>query len=328
MSNPLIQDFAKKFPGVIATLPTKGQFYPPEVIPGNTDGNVQVGILSMLDEQRYRDPFLLVSGKAVYEMIRHICPEIALPEHLAEIDVEAILLAARIASYGPALTLKHICQNPEEITKDEGVVEKCNSENTIEIMLDEFINRYAPFDADDRYELVLPMVGQTVFLQPMPYRTAIEMMRYMMTTSREFGNVMEQKVDEFVSQPEAFERYAALITHSTEIGIKSLVDSISAVQTSSGLNVFEKDVILEWLKALPIEDARLISQRIHEISTANRDLSKIEYECSECSHRNSFFLQMNPEILFLADAEASQAPKMSSASSVPNRKRSKPRLKG
>lgn len=331
MTNPLRDEIETSFPRVDLELPTRGQFYAPDVLANG--GTVQVGILSLIDEQKYRDPFLLVSGHGVYDMVRHICPDVLRPDQLCEVDVEAILVAARLASYGPTLKLKHICQNTEQVEKEAATDTKpavmglCAHDNSIELNLQEFIFRYAPFEADAKYEITLPRVGQTVFLQPVPYRTSVTLMKYMMSKNRQLNEIAAEKVEEFVERPESFDRYAEILDVSSRTSIEAIVDCIVSVRTRSGKDVFDRALISDWITALPVEDTRLISQRVNDLTTQLRDLSKVEYECESCAFKNAFYVQMNPEILFLADAEDSKTPEKSSASSGTSRKISKPRLK-
>src|SRR5678815_3026901 len=102
MTNELLNDLHNLFPPIQISLPTKGMFYPEGVLGKGVDAsNIEVGTLGILDEFKYRDPFLLVSGNAMSYLIKHLCrDQILLPEELCEIDVETILLAARLASYG------------------------------------------------------------------------------------------------------------------------------------------------------------------------------------------------------------------------------------
>ena len=111
MNNELVNDLHEVFPPIEIALPTRGLFYPEGVLAKDTDPTrIRVGTLGILDEFKYRDPFMLVSGNAIGHLISHVCgSQIMVPEELCEIDVETILLASRLASYGPNLKLNHRC---------------------------------------------------------------------------------------------------------------------------------------------------------------------------------------------------------------------------
>src|ERR1700733_14696241 len=189
MSNLLLNDLHDIFPPVQIALPTKGMFYHEGVLgPGVKADNIEVGTLGILDEFKYRDPFLLVSGNAMGDLIAHLCgDQIRLPNELCEIDVEAILVAARLASYGPSLRLTHRCTlfrdkilDDGESASDPPEMVPCNHENIMDVDLHDFILRYGPIEQEERFEVVLPRVGQIVYLKPVPYRTTIQIMRNVM----------------------------------------------------------------------------------------------------------------------------------------------------
>src|SRR5258708_25581516 len=235
MANELLSELHEIFPPIEIALPTRGIFYPSGIIGPDADPKrIQVGTLGILDEFKYRDPFMLVSGNAMDHLVHHICgDQILLPQELCEIDLETILLAARRASYGPNLKLTHRCIHNKPKTDPP---EPCNHDNNIQIDLDQFILRYGPIEDESRFEILLPRVGQTVYLKPTPYRTTIEVMRNVMANRRKMDEI-NQHQDEFIVNPEMFHQYEELVTLSTELQIPTMLDCIYAVQTRSGVLV-------------------------------------------------------------------------------------------
>lgn len=310
MTNRLLSELHDVFPPVEIALPTKGMFYPKGVLGENTDPqHIEVGTLGIMDEFKYRDPFLLVSGKAISYLIHHICgDQVVLPEELCEIDVETILLASRIASYGPSLKLNHICPRMKQ---EDGKDVPCQHENILVLDLHEFILRYGPIEEETRFEVMLPRVGQTVYLRPTPYRTTIEVMRNVMGNRKRLETLQEHQ-DEFIMDPILFHQYEDLLTLSADLQIQTLLDCIWAVRTKSGIMVEDPQEIMAWIFELPKSDHDVISKRISELTDEFRKISIVKYTCAGCGGENEFNLQMNSEILFLAGSEESEAPKISS----------------
>jgi len=314
MANELVSELHEIFPPIEIALPTRGIFYPTGVLGPNTDPkHIKVGTLGILDNLKYSDPFMLVSGNAMDHLVHHICgDQITLPQELCEIDLETILLAARRASYGPNLKLVHRCVFNKP---NSDPTEPCDHENNIMIDLDQFILRYGPIEDESRFEVLLPRVGQTVFLKPTPYRTSIEVMRNVMANRRKMNEINEHQ-DEFIVNPEMFHKYEDLVMLSTELQIQTLLDCIYAVRTRSGVLVEDPKEIMAWILELPKSDHDIISKQIQMLTEEFRKISLIPYECEECHQINEFNLQMNAEILFLAEAEDSVAPTTSSAPPV------------
>ena len=97
-SNPLIQDLIENeaFPSVSVALPTGARWYTSDVIADGADPlDLSVGVLGILAEQNYRDPWLLLSGEAIPRMFKSVCPEVVEANELCDLDLEAILLASR-----------------------------------------------------------------------------------------------------------------------------------------------------------------------------------------------------------------------------------------
>ena len=196
--NPLMQGLIENeaFPAVSIALPSGGRWYADDVLEtGVNPLDVPVGVIGVLAEQNYRDPWLILSGESIPRMLRTVCPAIHRPDALCEIDLEAILLASRLVSYGPTLELNYACIGPtpeakkkkEATTLAEVSVETdaeelehtCGHKNIITVDVNEHIMRYAPMedDAVTGYILRLERVNQTVHLRPLPYKNVIGLIK-------------------------------------------------------------------------------------------------------------------------------------------------------
>lgn len=322
--NSLIEELNDTFPPIEISIPTRGAFYQPGVLAEGVDPNrIVVRTLGIMDEFKYRDPFLLASGKAIDHLIRHICgDQILAPEEMCEIDIETILLASRLASYGPTLRIKHTCEHlvdpePPEAgstptTTGDEVPEKvlCGHINTVLIDLQQFILRYGPIDDDAQFEVLLPRVGQTVYLKPVPYRTTVEVMKNVVANRRKFDAL--EKKEAFVMDTADFAQYEDLVNMSVDLQIQTLLDCIYAVRTRSGLLVEDPMSIGAWIFELPNSDHDVIAKRISAVTEEFRKISLVPYECEKCHGHNEFNLQMNSEILFLVDSVDTPVPKTSS----------------
>lgn len=128
-TNPLLADLEQNeaFPAVSVALPTGGRWYDESVLEGADPLDLEVGVLGIMAEQNYRDPWLLMSGESMPRLLRDVCPSVKIPSELAEVDLEAILLASRLVSFGPTMELKHKCEwvDPEaEKAAEEKKVEE------------------------------------------------------------------------------------------------------------------------------------------------------------------------------------------------------------
>ena len=322
MTNPLLDDLS--FPPVAICLPTSAYWYEDGVIDPNADPlNLDVKPLGILAEQNFRDSWLLASGKAVPRIIREVCPAILQPEELAEDDIEAILLATRLASYGDMMKLTHKCQNKDVDSEGDGEI--CEEENELDLNIQEFITRYDQIRNIDDYKVDLNAVAHTVYLRPTPYKQSLQVLKQAVLAEKTFTSFDDMTAEDFVLDPIKIADYSHLADLTSDVTIESLVESIHYVTTVKGDKVFEKDSIREWLLAMPTTESKLIVNKINELATVLRQRSEVKYNCHTCGFENMFMLELDPQRLF-TPAEDSEQPKKPSPKSKSTGQKKKRRL--
>jgi len=334
-NNPLIQDLIENdaFPSVSVALPTGGRWYPENVISAEADPlDLPVGVLGILAEQNYRDPWLLLSGEAIPRMMKGICPDVLLASELCELDLEAILLASRLVSYGPKLELKHVCQNlvPREPEEGEAVEDgeelngRCGHENTLVLDINEHILRYEVIQDDLAEELFtyrLKRVPQKVNLRPPSYKRVIEQMKESLARNKKIDSMGDMKLDEMVVNEEAIKNYSRIIDMASDTALDNLEASIHSVERSDGKAVDGQEYIREWLLNLPTDEAEGLTEKINEISEWIVSFSDIKYNCEECNGEQTFRLELDANRLFGQAGDSTQPKKPSQKSKQGAKKR-------
>lgn len=118
-SNPLKQYFRQ--PSVYLRLPSEGNFWPKGTI--NMPPNKELPVLPMtaIDEITYRTPDALFNGSAVVNVIQSCIPNIKDAWSAPGTDLNSMLVAIRIASYGHDMEINSqcpACSNEDEYTID------------------------------------------------------------------------------------------------------------------------------------------------------------------------------------------------------------------
>ena len=111
-ANPLQQFFRQ--PAVYLRLPSGGQFWPQGSLDMPPNNEIPVLPMTAVDEITYRTPDALFNGAAVVNVIQSCCPNIKDAWKAPGTDVNAILVAIRIASYGADMELESTCPACEE----------------------------------------------------------------------------------------------------------------------------------------------------------------------------------------------------------------------
>jgi len=96
--NPLASFFRKS--KLSLKLPSKGNWYKEGELTLDKNGGLPIFSMNSGDDIRFRAGDATLSGKSTYDLLRSCAPGILNPENIPNIDIDAILLAIRLASYG------------------------------------------------------------------------------------------------------------------------------------------------------------------------------------------------------------------------------------
>ncbi len=99
-SNPLNKYFRQ--PSIYVTLPSRSP-YPPHVIQSSQSGEIGVQPMTAKDEIRFKTPDALMNGEGVVEVIQSCVPQIKDAWQIRSYDLDTLLIAIRIATYGETM---------------------------------------------------------------------------------------------------------------------------------------------------------------------------------------------------------------------------------
>jgi hypothetical protein len=101
--NPLKSFFRKsKFQ---ISLPSEGKWNTPDQLTLNEKNSVDVFAMTATDDMKFKAGDVNLSGQNTYSLIKNCIPQILKPEFLSTLDIDAVILAIRWASYGPAFNV-------------------------------------------------------------------------------------------------------------------------------------------------------------------------------------------------------------------------------
>jgi len=230
--NPLAQYYRR--PGTYLGLPSKGKFY--TVTPKFSDTNeLAVYPMTAKDELALKNPDALLNGEALKQVIASVCPDISNVNEIPAPDIDAILVAMRMTSYGDDmnLTVSHNCLesegNGQHVTVGLGGVLATLKEIP-----------------DDVGKVTLSS-GVRVVLKPYTLEAQSKLLRVQFATMRQLQSAeanekisIEQKADI------ANSGYDQLVALSQEV----LAQSIISVTLPDNTEVTNAAHIYEWVKNL------------------------------------------------------------------------------
>lgn len=274
--NPLTQYFRQ--PAIHVRLPSQGEFYPPNTLVLPPNGEVPVLPMTAVDEITYRTPDALFNGSAVVSVIKSCVPAVRDPWSMPSIDIDALLIAIRIASFGHALDLNTQCPN-------------CNHQEEITVDL-RAVNDQLRLG---NYHESVHLGDLEVFFRPLNYREVNENSQQQFEQQQGLRMLADPNVDEIVKAEQLSKSMAAI----NNLTVRTIAQSIAAIKTP-GAVVTEPEHIHEFLNNCD----RAVFNRLRDHAIELRqhsELRPIDIRCSNCEHeyQQPFTLDMSS---FFADA--------------------------
>jgi hypothetical protein len=111
-NNPLSSHFRQ--PAIYLKLPSGGKFYPQDTLDMSLTGEIPIFPMTIKDEILLKTPDALMNGEGMRDMIASCCPNIKDPWSIPLIDLDTILIAIRLASYGSGMDMNSECPHCKE----------------------------------------------------------------------------------------------------------------------------------------------------------------------------------------------------------------------
>lgn len=112
-SNPLAKHFRQ--PSLYIKLPSKGSHWPEGTLDMPLNNEIGIMPMSTKDEITLRTPDALLNGQGVVDVIQSCCPAIKDAWQMPSIDVDSVIIAIRIASYGSQMDFSSECPHCKQV---------------------------------------------------------------------------------------------------------------------------------------------------------------------------------------------------------------------
>lgn len=201
--NPLRKYFRQ--PKIHIPLPSKGQYYAEGSLDLPETGEVPVFAMTAKDELTMKTPDALLNGAATVDVIKSCVPAIKDPWKMPTLDLDAILIAIRIATYGETM---------EITTPIPGMAEN----RKFDVDLRKILNRLVVAS----YEPVVSMNELTVYTRPLTYKEFTQTSLKTFEEQRVFAIINDDKL----SDEEKIDKFGESFKKLTELTVKILNKSI------------------------------------------------------------------------------------------------------
>jgi len=256
-TNPLSGYFRQ--PKIYITLPSKGEYYPEGSLDKSSNGQYAVFAMTAKDELMFKTPDALLNGQSTVEIIKSCIPAIKDPWVMPTIDVDAALIAIRIATYGEKMEITSNCP-------------KCSTENTYELPLTDYLAMAQQFD----FSAVLNVGELTVHLVPYTYNQMTSAGLKAMEQQRVFEIINNDQLDDKAK----IEKFQASFQNLTALTVDTITDCIAKIETPQG-STDNRAHIKEFVNNASKDVFDAVSNHITEMRKAI-DMPDQKLKCTEC----------------------------------------------
>lgn len=210
--NPLKRYFRQ--PKLYIKLPSSGNFYPPGVLEATETGEYPVYAMTAKDELIMKTPDALLNGQATVDVIQSCFPNIKNAWLVPSIDLDAILVAIRLATYGEKL----------DLTVTIPVIEETRTyEMDLRMVLDKLLG--AAYDNQIRVNSDI-----TAYIRPLTYKEFTQTAIKTLEEQRIFSVVN----DESIPDDKKVELFTNSFKKLTEINVDIVAQSLTRIVTPNG----------------------------------------------------------------------------------------------
>ena len=271
-TNPLANYFRQ--PKLYIKLPSQGKFYPDGALDKSEIDEYAVYAMTAKDELMFKTPDALMNGQATVEVIKSCVPSIKNPWFMPSIDIDAVLIAIRIATYGENMEFTSSCTN-------------CGHFNDMIFNLTGYLNIVNDFNYEDQIE-----IGPLIFIRPYTYREI---------SKQAIKTLEQQKIisivnDETLSDEEKIDQFGESFIKLTEMTVGIIAGCVYKIETPEGV-VEDIELIKNFIENSDKNTFDTISNRIAEMKEKIA-LKSQTITCQECNHEYDIEITMDQANFF------------------------------
>ena len=223
-ANPLNKYFRQA--SIYTKLPS-GTDYPPEVVTPSKTGEIGIMPMTAKDEIRFKTPDALMNGQGVVDVIQSCVPDIKDAWQIKSYDLDTILVAIRIATYGETMEINF-------------TVPGANESVSHTINLPSILDQIQQTKVDSDFTL---KDGLKISVQPLTYRDM---------TSTSLQTFQQQKMysavqDSELSDEDKATRFNDAFKKLTELNASILLKNIASITMTDGTVITDSAHIKEFV---------------------------------------------------------------------------------
>lgn len=211
-SNPLSKYFRQ--PQIYIKLPSGGEWWPAGSLDLPVNKEIPIYAMTAKDELSLKTPDALMNGQATVDIIQSCVPAVKNAWHTPSVDIDALLIAIRQATYGNRMEIVSVCPH-------------CSAKNENAVDLSVIQHNLSCPD----FKTPVSVEGLEVYLKPQSFFDI---------NQRGIKNYEEQRLlsivsSEELSETEKLEKFNALFKNVLNLTVAQMAMNVGGIKTPEGI---------------------------------------------------------------------------------------------
>ena len=260
-ANPLSKLFRQ--PQIYIKLPSQGKWWKPGSIEIPPTGELAVYSMTARDELMLKTPDALMNGSSTVEVIQSCIPSIKNAWDMPSVDLDAVLIAIRQASYGNNMDFNPVCP-------------KCKE--TVEYSID--LSILSAKIKCPNYDETIKLEELEIFVKPHTYhdfnQASIE--------SFEQQRVIAVANDNTLTDEEKINKFNEIFQKMLTLTVAQVARSVAAIKLVDGTLVENPAFISEFFANCDKVIWNTVKDHIQNLNNSNQ-FKNIDVECGSCKNQ-------------------------------------------
>lgn len=254
-TNPLAKHFRQ--PQLYLKLPSKGKWYAPGALEMPVTGELPVYAMTAKDELTLKTPDALLNGQATVDVIQSCVPNIKNAWEIPVVDLDAILIAIRQATFGQGMGITSMCPH-------------CERKNEHTVNLGALADQISCPDFDS----TIKVEGLELFLKPQTY---------IQFNKASMENYEQQRLiavvsDATLTEEQKLAKFNAMFKKLLDLTVEQVSKSIAGIKTEEGVLVDNPSQIDEFFRNCNRSVWNAVKDKLQAIGDQS-PLKKVGVQC-------------------------------------------------
>lgn len=255
--NPLFS-FMRQ-PKIYIRLPSNGKFWEPNSLDIPESEEFPVYSMTAKDEIMFKTPDALMNGQAIVDVIQSCMPNIKNAWAIPTIDLDYILIAIRLATYGDKMQITHTIPNINEEVEHYLDLRMVLDQQNLVTWIDQII-------INENF---------IIFVKPLTFKNITQISIKQFETSKILNIVNDERINE----DEKLKLFKESFDKLTQITIELVSDSIDKIY-ANGQMVTDEKYIKEFVENADKDIFNKIQTHLADLKK-NNDLKPLIFETTE-----------------------------------------------